>query len=175
MIVRARWARARSTASGRAEVGTAMNEEQAPGGYVRLLVALEHDGGPEDEWLWAEPLGSDRFRIESTPFFAYGLSHGDVVRAAGGGDMARLESVERKSGHRTMRIALDAGWDLDRAELQQFLDELLALGCTYEAMPPKIAALDVPPETDVGEVVARLQVQFRDGVLVWEWADPRPS
>ncbi len=155
-----------------------MTEEEAPGGYVRLVVQLERElegEGPEDEWLWAEPLGSGRFRLESTPFFAYGLSHGDVVRAADAAELPRLDEVERKSGHRTLRVALDAGWDLDRPEIQQFLDDLLALGCTYEAMPPKIAALDLPPDVEVEEVIARLQVQRRDGVLVWEWADPRPS
>jgi hypothetical protein len=155
-----------------------MTEEEAPGGYIRLLIPLERDpgaAGPEDEWLWAEPLGSGRFRLESTPFFAYGLSHGDVVRADEVTDLPRLEEVEHKSGHRTLRIALDASWDLDRSEIQQFLDDLLALGCTYEAMPPKLAALDVPPDVEVGEVIARLQTQMRDGVLVWEWADPRPS
>ena len=153
-------------------------KQEEPGGYVRLLVPLDRElgsDGPEDEWLWAEPLGSGRFRVESTPFFAYGLSHGDVVRAAERTDLPRLEEVERKSGHRTMRIALDAGWDLDRGEVQRFLDGLLTLGCTYEAMPPKIVALDLPPDVDVAEVVSRLQVQWGDQVLVWEWADPRPS
>ena len=55
-----------------------------------VITSLERESGgegPEDEWLWAEPLGSQRFRVESTPFFAYGLSHGDVVRAEGEGDM----------------------------------------------------------------------------------------
>ena len=155
-----------------------MNAEAAPGGYVRLLVALEHDpvaGVPEDEWLWAEPLGAGRFRLESSPFFAYGLSHGDVVRALEDGEQPKLEEVERKSGHRTLRVALDADWDLERPEVGRFLDELLDLGCSYEPMPPKIVAVDVPPELDVGIVVGRLQTQYRDGVLVWEWADPRPS
>jgi hypothetical protein len=154
-----------------------MADDEAPGGYVRLLVSLERDGGldgPEDEWLWAEPLGSARFRVDSTPFFAYGLSHGDVVRGREDGAATRYSDVERKSGHRTLRIALDLDLDLERPEVQRFLDDLLALGCTYEAMPPKIVALDVPPEVEVGEVVARLQTQRSDGVLVWEWADPRP-
>jgi uncharacterized protein DUF4265 len=155
-----------------------MTREEAPGGYVRLLVALEQEpagDGPEDEWLWAEPLGSGRFRVESTPFFAYGLSHGDVVVADERSDLAHLEGVERKSGHRTLRVALDGDFDLDRGEIQRLLDGLLSLGCTYEAMPPKIVALDVPPEVEVAEVIARLQTQVHDGVLVWEWADPRPS
>jgi hypothetical protein len=153
-----------------------MNESQAPGGYVRLLVTLERDAGgegPEDEWLWAEPLGSGRYRVESSPFFAYGLSHGDVARAVEEAEGARLTAVERKSGHRTLRVALDADLDIGRPEVERFLQELMAMGCTYEAMPPKILALDVPPEVDVGAVVARLQVQSRDGLLLWEWADPR--
>jgi hypothetical protein len=155
-----------------------MIEEERPAGHVRLLVPLEREAGadgPEDEWLWVEPLGSGRFRIESTPFFAYGLSHDDVVRATEATDLPRLEDVERKSGHRTLRVALAGEWDLDRPEIQQFLDDMLALGCAYEAMPPKIAALDVPPDVEVAEVIARLQAQHGDGVLVWEWADPRPS
>ena len=155
-----------------------MTENEAPGGYVRLLVSLERDPGAEgldEEWLWAEPLGSGRFRLESTPFFAYGLSHGDLVLAGEEGDMPLLAAIERKGGHRTLRVALDDRLNLDEPEIQKFLDELLEVGCTYEVMPPKIVALDVPPEVDVAAVIGRLQTQFRDGVLVWEWADPRPS
>lgn len=155
-----------------------MRENEAPGGYVRLLVSLERDPGSDgldEEWLWAEPLGTGRFRLESTPFFAYGLSHGDLVRAAEEAEMPRLSAIERKGGHRTLRVALDDGRDLDEPEIQKLLDELLGLGCTYEAMPPKIVALDVPPEVEVAGVVGRLQARFREGCLVWEWADPRPS
>ncbi len=155
-----------------------MAEEEAPGGYVRLLVGLDREpgvDGPPDEWLWAEPLGADRYRVESSPFFAYGLSHGDVVRAEPDDPMPRLVAVERKGGHRTLRLALDDPWDIDRREVEEYLDGLLELGCTYEAMPPRIVALDVPPEIDVEPVVARLQARVEDGMLVWEWADPRPS
>lgn len=155
-----------------------MEAGEGPGGYVRVLVALDQDHGgdaPGEEWLWAEPLGTDRYRVESSPFFAYGISHGDVVVAASGGAMPLLTAVERKCGHRTLRIALDDGWNVDQREVRVFLDDLLGLGCTYEAMPPKIVALDVPPEVDVAAAVERLQTRVHDGVLVWEWADPRPS
>ena len=154
-----------------------MADEEGPGGYVRLRVPLDRDGaatGPEDEWLWAEPLGSDRYRIESSPFFAYGLSHGDVVRADPDEDMPRVAEIEHKSGHRTLRLALDEPWDIDRREIQEHLDALLELGCTYEAMPPRIVALDVPPELDVASVIERLQAYVHAGILVWERADPPP-
>jgi hypothetical protein len=41
-------------------------------------------------------------------------------------------------------------------------------------MPPQIIALDVPPHFDVERVVEALQAPFDEGVLIWEWADPRP-
>jgi Domain of unknown function (DUF4265) len=154
-----------------------MMEDALRSEYVRIVVPLERepgDGGPEDEWLWAEPLGASRYRIESPPFFAYGLSHGDVVRASEPGDLPRVESVEHKGGHRTLRVALDPDWDLDRPEMARLTAELERIGCVLDTLPPKIAALDVPPEVDVAEVVRILQSAFRDGILLWEWADPRP-
>ena len=39
------------------------------------------EGETLNETLWAEPLGDDRYRLESPPFYAYGVARGDVVRA----------------------------------------------------------------------------------------------
>jgi hypothetical protein len=146
--------------------------------YVRIVVPLERepgDGGPEDEWLWAEPLGGGRFRVETPPFFAYGISHGDVVRAEPGREMPCFDGVERKGGHRTMRMALDPDRDPAHPEVRRLLAGLEALGCKVESLPPKLIALDVPPEVEVAEVVRRLQAALEEGTLIWEWADPRPS
>lgn len=156
-----------------------MTEEDAAvkGELVRVVVPLEREPGergPEDEWIWAEPLGSGRYRIESAPFFAYGLSRDDVVHATAG-DLPRVEDVERKGGHRTLRVALDPAFDVDRPEVRKLLGELEEIGCAIETLPPHIVALDVPPELDVAEAVRRLQTPVRDGLLIWEWADPRPS
>jgi hypothetical protein len=154
------------------------DEDAIRGEYVRIVVPLDRDpgeGGPADEWLWAEPLGGGRFRVESAPFFAYGLSSGDIVRAPEPGELPRVDSVESKSGHRTLRIALDADATSDRADIRGLLAELERIGCRSEALPPKIFAIDVPPEVDVAAVVARLQGALRERLLIWEWADPRPS
>jgi hypothetical protein len=153
------------------------DEELPRSELIRVVMPLDREPGergPEDEWLWAEPLGPGRYRLESVPFFAYGLSRGDVVRG-GEGELPRMDDVERKGGHRTLRVALDPDFDLERAEVRTLTDELEKLGCGIESLPPHLFALDVPPELDVAEVVRRLQAPFRDGVLIWEWADPRPS
>ncbi len=154
-------------------------ELELPEGLVRIRVALEApagEGGPDHDWLWGEPLGNDRFRVESCLFFAYGISRDDVVRAgerdADGAPL--LEHVEAKGGHRTLRVALDPDVELDAPDVQGMLERLVELGCTHEVMRPKIVAVDVVPGVDEGAVVALLESSARGGAVVWEWADPRP-
>ncbi len=146
-------------------------------GLVRIRIRLERtpgESGPEEDVVWAEPLGSDRFRVESCPFFAYGLSRDDVVRAAGeGGPM--LDDVLEKSGHRTLRFGLAQGQELGTPAVQRVLERLGDAGCTHELMRPRFVSIDVPPEVDEGHVAAVLQEAARQGTLSWEWADPRPS
>lgn len=156
------------------------SELQAVEGLVRIRVPLDRSAGergPPDDWLWAEPLGSGRYRIESCPFFAYGVSRDDVVRAGGegGADAPELEDVIEKSGHRTLRVALDASVELGAAVVQGVLERLLQLGCTHELLRPKIVAIDVPPEADLAAVAELLEARAREGTILWEWADPRPS
>ncbi len=149
-------------------------------GLVRIRVPLDPApgaAGPADDWLWAEPLGSARFRVESCPFFAYGLSRDDVVLAdaAPGQEAPSLSDVLEKGGHRTLRMALDPEADLADPAVQGLLERLLELGCTHEALRPKLVAIDVPREVDEAIVVQLLQTLCDDGAALWEWADPRPS
>jgi hypothetical protein len=154
-------------------------ELESPEALVRIRVPLEGavSAGPADDWLWAEPLGAGRFRIESCPFFAYGVSREDVVVASPppGEEQPRLDDVVEKSGHRTLRAALDPQVDVAHAGVQGALARLLELGCTHETLRPKLVAVDVPPTVDVGAAVAVLQALADEGLLLWEWADPRPS
>jgi hypothetical protein len=146
-------------------------------GLVRIRVPIDSGGeeGAEQDALWAEPLGSERYRVESCPFLAYGISRDDVVRAAGaGGGDPVLEHVVEKGGHRTLRIALDDEVSLDQPDVAALLGRLVDFGCTWEAARPKLVALDLPPAVEVARVVAHLEAMRRDGTLLWEWADPRP-
>jgi hypothetical protein len=155
-------------------------EQETTEGLVRIRVPLDPGPGPTgpaDDWLWAEPLGSGRYRIESCPFFAYGVSRDDVVRATepGSDEAPRLEDVLEKGGHRTLRIALDAKVEMTDGAVQRLLERLLELGCTHETLRPKLVALDVPREVDVAVVAEQLQALADDRTILWEWADPRPS
>ena|SRR6266568_2151472 len=155
-------------------------EPQTSEALVRIRVPLESPppgGGPPDDWVWAEPLGSGRFRVESSPFFAYGISRDDVVLAvaAAGEAEPRLEDVLEKGGHRTLRVALDPKAEITSSAVQGLLERLLELGCTHESLRPKLVVLDVPGEVDVEVVLDLLQALADEGTILWEWADPRPS
>jgi Domain of unknown function (DUF4265) len=155
-------------------------EQETIEGLVRIRVPLDPGPGatgPADDWLWAEPLGSGRYRVESCPFFAYGVSRDDVVGATEveGEEAPRLEDVLEKCGHRTLRLALDPGVDVSDRAVQGLLERLLELGCTHETLRPKLVALDVPAQVDVTVVAELLQALAADRTILWEWADPRPS
>jgi hypothetical protein len=154
-------------------------ELEIPEGLVQIRVPLEREDeepGPDTDVIWAESLGHDRFRIESCPFFAYGVSREDVVRVSGRSPdgAPEVEDVLAKSGHRTLRVALAPETELRDSKVRELLARLVELGCTHESLPPKIVAVDVPPAVDLGGVVATLEALARQRRLLWEWADPRP-
>jgi hypothetical protein len=148
-------------------------------GLVRIRIHLEGTGeaGPAEDAVWAEPLGSDRYRVESCPFFAYGISRDDVVRAAEAQGQAEriLDDVLEKGGHRTLRLTLAPSVDLRSDPVQRILEKLIEMGCTHELLRPRLVAIDLPPEVDLETAAELLQAGSRAGALWWEWADPRPS
>jgi Domain of unknown function (DUF4265) len=128
----------------------------------------------EDEYaetLWADPVGPDRYRLDNSPFWAYGLSWQDVIEAHPdeNGQLACTRVIE-KAGHRTVRVIFSPGMDVD-SSAKAVMDVVVQLGCTYEGRHPGYLAIDIPPGIDLMKVAGYLtehQVQ-------WEHADPRYS
>jgi hypothetical protein len=133
---------------------------------IRLCGSRPQDG----ESVWATPVGSDLYRLENSPFFAYGVSWMDVVEALMSDLSNMLEFVQcvRKSGNRTVRIFFE-GHRLNDEPAQQVLSKLRLLGCSYEGMQPRLVSVNVPPEVDLSSVTTFLSNQ--PGIQ-WEYADP---
>jgi len=71
-----------------------------------LRVRLDDVGGDDNfEQIWTKQLGDGLFEVCCILFFAYDLALGDVVRADPHGDCV-IQSVERRSGHGVVRIAV---------------------------------------------------------------------
>jgi hypothetical protein len=132
-----------------------------------VKVGLQAPGG-EFETMWATPVEAGRYRLENSPFYAYRVSWLDVVEARPDETgLPVLTRVVTKSGHRTVRVILIPGLD-EMPERQRVLDDLIALGCSYEGYNPRYFAIDVPPETDLAEVAAYLTKDDHQ----WEYVDP---
>lgn len=127
------------------------------------------DGRGAIETPWATPLGRNRYRLENSPFFAFGVSYRDIVEAKPTADEPRpvfIRVVER-GGHSTVRVATDG----DDPIPKKVVAPLLKLGCTYEGARPSYLCFDVPPGVKLPQVVESL-MKWGEDVIHWEHASP---
>ena len=128
-----------------------------------------HAPDGEFETMWATPVGPERYRLENSPFYGYGVSWLDIVEARPedpGGFPVVVRCVE-KSGHRTLRVILLPGVE-EAPEQQSVLEALSGLGCSYEGYNPRYFSIDIPPGVAMDPVVDYLTRHQHQ----WEYVDP---
>src|SRR5437899_11916700 len=71
-----------------------------------LFRVPEDDGTTNVETLWATSVGEDKYQIDNSPFYAYGVSWQDIVFAPFDQNegFPTFQKVVAKSGHRTLRV-----------------------------------------------------------------------
>ena len=137
---------------------------------VKVALAGPHG---EVETLWANRVAPGHYAIDNLPWYAYGVSLGDVVEAdpgPEGGRVLTFRRVVRKSGNRTIRVILEdqAPGDAWTFESERFLARVAELGCECEAFNRRLVALNVPPASELAAVAAVLT----ESGFEWEYADP---
>jgi len=145
-----------------------MSSNAAPTAKV-LFRIVESDGSDSIETLWAFDLGEDRYKLDNSPFYAYGVSWGDTVLAphdAAQGH-ATFHSVLVKSGYRTVRVMFDPPVRRGN-ESDLTLKGLVKLGSEYERANAQYIVVSIPPSVDLASVVAYLV----ERKATWEHADP---
>ena len=134
-----------------------------------VKVRLQGPHAGDSETVWASPADGNLYRLENSPFFAYGVSLGDLVEAKPDEDQL-LEYVRcvRKSGNRTLRIIFQNFRSGDEPA-QAILEHLAKLGCSYEGMLPRLVSITVPTSVRLEGVTDFLTEQAG---IQWEYADP---
>ncbi|WP_333775895.1 DUF4265 domain-containing protein [Streptomyces sp. IBSBF 3136] len=122
----------------------------------------------QDGWreqLWTHQLTEDTFEVACLPFFTYGICYRDVVTI----DRNHLlTKVVRKSGHRTLRVALVLK-HADRNQAHELLHgKVVDTGLPHEWLQGTYLAVDLPPGADEGPFIEALEPLAHAGVLHWE-------
>jgi len=135
----------------------------------KILIELEpgHWSGRTGERVWAKPLGERRYEIRNTPWYAYDVNWGDVVRCEGmsPANLPIVAEVLRSGGHRTLRVFY-LGDDND--EREAILAEINRAGAQYENADGMTYALDIAPNANLGELLRYLSEKEAADVLAWE-------
>jgi hypothetical protein len=125
-------------------------------------VALRGPDG-EVETLWAYDLGAGRYRLDNTPWYAYGVSYQDIVYATPDEDgQLQFERVVEKSGNRTVRITATEPF------ADAWLKQLVELGVSYEGSNRRYMGINVPASVDLKSITSFLTEQN----VEWEYVDP---
>ena len=110
--------------------------------YVKLYfeVPIEDSDDCEIESLWASP-SINGYKLENIPFYARGVSFGDVVLAEEKHGCLYMSELLEASGHSTVRILF-----IDKTIIQSTRKELRSMGCGSEISDqPRLIAVDIPP------------------------------
>jgi hypothetical protein len=136
----------------------------------KIVLSLELNAwhGHATETLWAERVGTQRYRIRSVPFYAKGLRYGDIVTTIPGTQGEMVERIAIRSGHSTYRLFLAKEVSFESAMFQQSWKLLEDLGCTMERATERLIAVDVPPSTSIHDAYYLLEKGERDGVWKFE-------
>jgi hypothetical protein len=134
-----------------------------------LFRVPDDEGGATVETLWAIPLGEDRYRLDNSPFYAYGVSWQDIVLAPIDAQegLPAFQSVLARSGNRTVRVIFDPPVSPGNSS-DQVLQGLVALGCSYEGANPGYMSVNIPAGVELQEVRSYLVQNDAQ----WEHADP---
>lgn len=140
--------------------------EPAPGSNFVIRVDLDDHGMPgRGEQLWALQVGPTRFRIQSLPFFAYGLRPGDEVETD---DSFTVQRLVHSSGTQVLRIAsTEAAADGVHADLHSLLE---TLGLSHEWHRIGYVAVELASDALPGELASYLDAKADEGQLFFELA-----
>jgi hypothetical protein len=123
--------------------------------------------------MWARELGDDLYELHNSPFYAYDLNYLDVVYAVAADPNHKLlvHRVERRSGHRTLRVQFaDATPKLQR---DLHLKDLDKFSVAWEGADQTLSSLDISEPGNYQPVCDHLWEWEKLGLLEYETCEAR--
>lgn len=136
---------------------------------VKVILRKNAWHGHATEDLWAEKINEGKYKIRNVPFYAFGVSHMDIVSTYTKEEIVYFSKVLIHSGHSTYRIILDK--NVDEKKFEEFWTPIQELGCSYEEGIGRLYAIDVLPTSDINEVYRLLEKGVKSKVWDFEEGD----
>lgn len=128
------------------------------------LSAEDRAKGVEAENLWAENLGNGQYRIDSIPFYVYGITYGDIIDAGSEDGRLVFRAVVKRSGHSNYRVLVNDQRGFESEGFKTLWRQLERLGCSSEVAKKRWIAVDVPPSSDILAAYRILEAGEESGV-----------
>jgi hypothetical protein len=137
--------------------------------YKKIVFELEQDadGYPPDKWesLWGYEKENGYYCIDNIPFYAKGISSGDVVAVVPTEGRLQFERVVHPSGNSVVRLYVS-----DVSDMQATRDSFRELGCESELHSnPKFVAVEIPSAVTAYPVDELLEAGAKSGRWEYEW------
>lgn len=120
----------------------------------------------QSETVWAKKVEVDKYEIINSPFFAYGISYGDLVKVIRVEKELYYHGTIKLSGHSTYRVFLDKNLNDD---FDFYWAMLSSLECTYEKATKNLYSIDVPPTSNINKVYEILELGEKRNI--WEFEE----
>lgn len=148
------------------------NEESS---LTKVHIDLPNHWATGGESVWALPLGDDLYEIRNTPFYAYDINWGDVVRAHSDDPKLKPEvrEVVKRSGNKTLRVIFNE--EVNEEEQDSVLSSLQFPDLSWERATELLVAIDVHPEADYEAVRDKLLELEQKEILGYETCEARVS
>jgi hypothetical protein len=134
--------------------------------HVRIAFATPRYRGGGTEWLWAQPLGDDLYRIDNIPLTVEGIALGDVVEARERRGKLSFGSVRERSGRSAYALYSELV-DTRPDAVEEWWQRLVVLGATRERQTRRLWAVDLPPGA-LGRAFAVIEAGRLDGIWVYD-------
>ena len=120
------------------------------------------------ENLWAARISNDTYRIESVPFFIYGIALGDIVIALPN-DQGRLSYIRTAAHSRNRTLRARSDQLINNADARRrVIAGLKALGCAIELHRSRLISINVPANAEIEPIKDYLA----KNELSWEYGCP---
>jgi hypothetical protein len=135
---------------------------------VRFPISNSIENGVEI--MHAKPICGNRFILDNSPFYAFGISFCDEFLVEEIDGERTFSSIASRGGHSTYRIKLPEG--KDHEYFLKHWGKLEDLGCSFEgstANMKRLYSVDLPPHVDVH--VAYKILQDNENLGIWEFEE----